>query len=148
MKSLFFNFFFMIQDFKKFILRGNVLDLAVAVIIGGAFNKIVTSLVNDLLMPPIGYLMGGVDFSNLFLTLDGRTFDTLAAAEEAGVALIKYGMFINTVIDFLIIAATIFVVIKAFEKMQKKEVAAPAEKPKPCAQEVLLTEIRDLLKKK
>lgn len=138
----------MIQDFKKFIMRGNVLDLAVAVIIGGAFNKIVTSLVNDVIMPPIGYLMGGVDFSQLFLSIDGRSFATLTAAEEAGAAVMKYGVFLNTVINFLIVAATIFVMIKAFETMQKKKEVAPEVVPAPSKQEVLLEEIRDLLKKK
>jgi len=135
------------KDFKAFAMRGSVVDLAVGVGIGGAFGKIVTSLVNDIIMPPIGKVLGGVDFSNLFVSLSGEKFDTLIAAQEAGVATLNYGLFINTLINFIIIALAIFVVIKQMSKLQKKEAEAPAEPPKKSAEEVLLTEIRDLLKK-
>lgn len=137
----------MLQEFKKFIMRGNVLDLAVAVIIGAAFGAVVTSLVNDILMPPIGLLMGGVDFSNLFIDLSGGSYASLAAAQEAGAAVIAYGAFLNTVINFLIVAFAIFMVVKAAASMQKKQEAAPAAPPAPSAEEKLLGEIRDLLKK-
>ena len=135
----------MLQEFKKFIMRGNVLDLAVAVIIGAAFGAVVTSLVNDILMPPIGMLMGGVDFSNLFINLSGGSYATLAAAQ--GAAVIRYGVFLNTLINFLIVAFAIFMVVKAAASMQKKEKAAPAAPPVPSTEEKLLGEIRDLLKK-
>ena len=137
----------MLQEFKKFIMRGNVLDLAVAVIIGAAFGAVVTSLVNDILMPPIGMLMGGVDFSNLFINLSGGSYATLAAAQDAGAAVIRYGVFLNTLINFLIVAFAIFMVVKAAASMQKKEKAAPAAPPVPSTEEKLLGEIRDLLKK-
>jgi len=137
----------MIQEFKKFVMRGNVLDLAVAVILGAAFGAVVTSLVNDVIMPPIGLLMGGVDFSNLFIDLSGGSYASLAAAQEAGAAVIAYGAFINTVINFLIVAFAIFMVVKAAGSMQKKEEAAPAAPPVPSTEEKLLGEIRDLLKK-
>lgn len=137
----------MIQEFKKFVMRGNVLDLAVAVILGAAFGAVVTSLVNDVIMPPIGLLMGGVDFSNLFIDLSGGSYASLAAAQEAGAAVIAYGAFINTVINFLIVAFAIFMVVKAASSMQKKEEAAPAAPPVPSTEEKLLGEIRDLLKK-
>ncbi len=118
----------MLKEFKEFVMRGNVLDLAVAVIIGGAFGKIITSFVNDVLMPPIGLLLGGVDFTNLFLALDGKTYDSLEAATAAGAATINYGVFINTVVDFLIVAFVIFLIIKAANATKKKEApAAPAE---------------------
>ena len=115
----------MIQEFKKFVVRGNVLDLAVAVILGAAFGAIVTSLVNDIIMPPIGMLLGGVDFTNLFINLSGGSYASLAAAEEAGAAVIRYGIFLNTVINFLIVAFAIFLVIKTVNSMQKKEKIAP-----------------------
>jgi large conductance mechanosensitive channel len=118
----------MLKEFKDFVMRGNVLDLAVAVIIGGAFGKIVTSFVNDVLMPPIGLLLGGVDFSNLFWTLDGQTYDSLEAAKTAGAATINYGLFLNTVIDFLIVAFVIFLIVKAASKIQR-----PAPAPAPAA---------------
>jgi large conductance mechanosensitive channel len=136
----------MLNEFKEFAMRGNVVDLAVGIIIGGAFGKIVTSFVNDVIMPPIGLLMGNVDFSNLFLNLSGSEYATLKAAEEAGAPVIKYGMFINTVLDFVIVAFAIFMVIRAMNKMKKKEEAKPAAPPEPPAQEKLLAEIRDLLK--
>ncbi len=129
------------NDFKAFIMRGNVLDLAVAVVIGAAFGRIVTSFVNDVLMPPIGLMLGGVDFSDLVITIQ-------EAAGETAAVTINYGVFIQTLIDFLIIAFAIFMVIKAFERAKKKEEAKPAAPAEPPAQEKLLTEIRDLLKAK
>jgi large conductance mechanosensitive channel len=127
----------MLKEFKDFAMRGNVVDMAVGIIIGGAFGKIVSSLVADVIMPPIGMLMGGVDFSELAISL----------GEGEGAASINYGMFINTVLDFVIIAFAIFMVIKGLNSMKKKEEEKPAEPPKPSAEETLLTEIRDLLAK-
>ena len=123
----------MLEEFKKFAMRGNVVDMAVGIVIGVAFGKIVSSFVKDVLMPPIGKLMGGVDFSNLFINLSEGTYTTLAAAQEAGAATINYGTFINTVLDFLIVAFAIFMVINAMNKMKKEE---PAEAPstKACPQ--------------
>ena len=121
----------MIKEFKEFISKGNVMDMAVGVIMGGAFGKIVSSLVNDLLMPLIGLILGGVDFSNLFIALDGGNYASLAAAEEAGAALFKYGAFIQNIIDFLIIAFCIFLMVKAFNKTKKEE-PAPAPTTKAC----------------
>lgn len=130
----------MLQDFKAFAMRGNVVDMAVGIIIGGAFGKIVSSFVADVIMPPIGLLLGGVDFSDLAITLK-------AAEEGQPAVLLKYGMFINTVIDFLIIAFAIFMVIKGMNSLKKKEEEKPAAPPEPPADVKLLTEIRDLLKK-
>jgi len=113
------------KEFKAFIMRGNVLDLAIAVIIGSAFGKIVTSFVNDIIMPPIGKLLGGVDFANLYWNLSGGSYDSLAAAKEAGAATINYGAFLNTVIDFIIVALVIFLIVKAINKMKKQP--APAD---------------------
>jgi large conductance mechanosensitive channel len=119
----------MFKEFKEFILRGNVVDLAVGIIIGGAFGKIVSSLVSDVLMPPLGKLMGNVDFSGLFINLSGNPYPSLAAAKAAGAATINYGLFINTIIDFIIVAAAIFVLIKQVNRFKKPaEVAAPATK--------------------
>jgi large conductance mechanosensitive channel len=129
-----------VSEFKAFAMRGNVVDMAVGIIIGAAFGKIVSSFVNDIIMPPIGLLVGGIDFSDLSITLK-------TATESAPANLIKYGMFINSVIDFLIIAWAIFMVIKAMNSMKKKEEARPSAPPKPSEDIVLLTEIRDLLKK-
>ena len=137
----------MLKDLKSFLMRGNVVDLAVAVIIGAAFNKIVTSFVNDIIMPIIGQLTGGTNFTELFFALNGHSYDTLALAEEAGIAVVKYGVFINTVVDFVIVGTTIFFVIKMMEKM-KKPAPKKAEAPKGPTQEELLAEIRDLMKKK
>jgi large conductance mechanosensitive channel len=120
-----------IQEFKKFAMRGNVVDMAVGIIIGGAFGTIVKSLVADVIMPPIGLLLGGVDFSDLFVTLkEGATtgpYATLAAAQEAGAVTISYGVFINSVISFLIVAFAVFLLIKAINKMQAEEEAPPEE---------------------
>ena len=136
----------MVKEFREFILRGSVFDLAVGIIIGGAFGTIVTSFVNDILMPPIGLLLGGVDFANLFINLSGGSFATLAEAQEAGAATINYGLFINALISFLIIALVIFLLIKQVNRMNEEEEEAPAEPPAPPREEVLLEEIRDLLK--
>ncbi len=120
----------MLNEFKKFIMRGNVIDMAVGIIIGAAFGKIVSSLVKDVIMPPIGMLLGGVDFANLFIDLSGKGYKTLAEATEAGAPVIKYGVFINTVIEFLIIAFAIFLVVKGVNRLQelkkKEEEEAPA----------------------
>jgi large conductance mechanosensitive channel len=135
----------MFKEFKEFAMRGNVVDVAVGIIIGAAFGKIVTSFVSDVVMPPIGLLMGNVDFSNLFVSLGGD-FATISAAEDAGAPIIKYGVFINTVLDFIIVAFAIFMVIKAMNKLKKQQETAPAAPPEPSAQEKLLAEIRDELK--
>jgi large conductance mechanosensitive channel len=116
----------MFDDFKKFVARGNVLDLGVAVIMGGAFGAIVTSLVNDVVMPPIGLILGHVDFKELFLPLNGQSYPTLAAAKTAAAPVIAYGAFLNTVINFLIVAAVIFMVVRAASKLQRKPEPAPA----------------------
>lgn len=134
----------MFQEFKKFAIKGNVIDMAVGLIIATAFGKIVASLVKDVIMPPVGKLLGGVDFSNLYLNLSGKAYDSLKAAEAAGAPVMKYGAFIMTIIDFFIIAFVIFLMVKAINKAKKKEEAAPAAPPK---QEVLLEEIRDILQK-
>lgn len=137
----------MLNEFKKFAMRGNVVDMAVGIIIGAAFGKIVSSFVNDLLMPPIGQLMGSVDFTNLFLVLGNQSYETLEAAKAAGVAVIQYGNFIQTVVDFLIMAFAAFLLVKGINSLKKKAVEKPAEAPTPSAEVVLLTEIRDALKK-
>lgn len=137
----------MIQEFKAFIQRGNVVDLAVGVVIGGAFGKIVTSFVDDVLMPPIGLVLGGADFSNLFVNLSGKDYASVAAAKAAGAPTLNYGIFFNNVINFLIIAFAIFLVVKAVNRLQKPAVAPPAPPPGPTKDQQLLTEIRDLLKK-
>ncbi|MCK9261087.1 MAG: large conductance mechanosensitive channel protein MscL [Azoarcus sp.] len=137
-----------IKEFKEFAMKGNVIDLAVGVIIGGAFGKIVDSLVKDIVMPIVGRLIGGVDFGQLYINLGSEAFDTLAAAEKAGAPLIKYGSFINTSINFLIIAFAIFIAIKAINKLKRAEPAAPAE-PAPEPEDIkLLREIRDSLKQR
>jgi large conductance mechanosensitive channel len=131
----------MIAEFKKFAMRGNVVDMAVGIVIGAAFGKIVSSLVKDVLMPPIGLLMGGVDFTNLSIVLK-------EAAEGVEAVTINYGVFIQTIVDFLIVAFAIFMVVKAMNNLKKKEEAAPPAPPKPSAEVELLTEIRDALKSK
>ncbi|MBK7630354.1 MAG: large-conductance mechanosensitive channel protein MscL [Ignavibacteriales bacterium] len=130
----------MMKEFKEFAMKGNVMDMAVGIIIGGAFGKIISSFVSDVLMPPIGLLLGGMDFSKLALTLK-------EGSEGVAPVTLNYGMFINATVDFLIIAFAIFMVIKAMNSMKKKEEAAPAPPPAPTKEEVLLGEIRDLLKK-
>jgi len=134
----------MLKEFKEFIMKGNVVDLAVAVIIGGAFNLIVKSLVDDIIMPIVGAITGGVDFSNLFIPLsDSVTATTLAEAKKQG-AVLAYGNFITVTVNFLIVAFVIFLMVKALNSMRRKE-EEPAEPPAPPRQEVLLEEIRDLL---
>ena len=130
----------MVQEFREFAVKGNVVDMAVGVIIGGAFGKIVSSLVTDVVMPPIGVLIGGVDFSKLAFTLQEAT-------ATAPAVVISYGRFVQTVVDFTIVAAVIFMVIKGINSMKKKAAEASPATPAPPAQEVLLTEIRDLLRK-
>ena len=130
----------MMSEFKSFAMRGNVIDMAVGIVIGGAFGKIVSSFVSDVLMPPIGMMMGGVDFGDLAVVLQEASGDVAAVT-------LNYGLFIQTVVDFLIIAFAIFMVVKAMNNMKKKEEAAPAAPPKPSAEVELLTEIRDSLKK-
>ncbi|MDX1499746.1 MAG: large-conductance mechanosensitive channel protein MscL [Woeseiaceae bacterium] len=129
----------MMSEFKAFAMRGNVVDMAVGIVIGGAFGKIVSSFVADVLMPPIGLLLGNVDFSDLAVTLS-------EASEGAEAVTLNYGMFIQTVVDFIIIAFAIFMVVKAMNSMKKKEEAAPPAPPKPSKEEELLTEIRDALR--
>lgn len=114
----------MLNEFKTFVMKGNVLDMAVGIIIGAAFGKVVTSFVADVLMPPIGLIMGKVDFSNLFINLSGKTFETLAEAKKAGVATINYGLFINTTIDFLIVGLAVFMLVRQVNRMKKEEPAA------------------------
>jgi large conductance mechanosensitive channel len=135
----------MLKEFREFAMRGSVIDLAVGVIIGAAFGKIVTSLVNDIIMPPIGLLLGGIDFTNLFINMSGGDYATLTAAQEAGAATINYGVFINTVIQFVIVAFAIFIVIKQINRLKREQPPAPAAPPR---QEVLLEEIRDAIKSK
>jgi len=139
----------MVQEFKQFAMKGNVMDMAIGIIIGGAFGKIVSSLVTDVMMPPFGKLMGGVDFSNLFVTLDADkgSFKTLADAKAAGVATINYGIFINTVIDFVIVAFAIFLMMKGMNALHRHEAAKAVPSIEPSEDVKLLTEIRDLLKK-
>lgn len=135
----------MLKEFREFAMRGSVIDLAVGVVIGAAFGRIVTSLVNDIIMPPIGLLLGGIDFSNMFITLSGGDYATLAAAQEAGAATLNYGVFINTIIQFVIVAFAIFIVVKQINRLKREQPAAPAAPPR---QEVLLEEIRDAIKSK
>jgi large conductance mechanosensitive channel len=134
----------MLNEFKNFIARGNVFDMAVGIIIGAAFTTIVNSMVGDLIMPIIGVLTSGVDFSDLFIALDGNNYASIQAAKDAGAAVISYGIFINAVINFLIVSFVIFMLVKQVNRLKKAEATAPAE---PAADIVLLTEIRDLLKK-
>jgi large conductance mechanosensitive channel len=142
----------MLKEFRDFAMKGNVLDMAVGIIIGGAFGTIIQSLVKDVLMPPIGLLLGGIDFSNIFLTLKAGNpagpYANLAAAQSAGAVSINVGLFVNAVISFLIVAWAVFMLVKAFNTAKKKEAAAPAAPPEPPRQELLLAEIRDLLKAK
>ncbi len=135
-----------LSEFKAFAMRGNVIDMAVGIVIGGAFGKIVASFVSDIIMPPIGMMLGGVDFSELKLILKDASVD--AAGNEIAAVSINYGMLINTIINFLIVAFAIFMVIKAMNAAKKKEEAAPAAPPAPSAEEKLLTEIRDVLRSK
>jgi large conductance mechanosensitive channel len=134
------------SDFKASLMKGDVLSLATAVVIGGAFGKIVGSAVDDLIMPIVGLITGGIDFTTKFIALNGQSYENLAAAKTAGASVITYGNFVQAVINFIIIAFFIFIVLRAAEKAKKKEDAAPAAPAGP-TQEELLTQIRDLLKK-
>ncbi|MDH3584451.1 MAG: large-conductance mechanosensitive channel protein MscL [Phycisphaerae bacterium] len=141
----------MVKEFKEFAMKGNMVDMAVGIVIGAAFGTIIKSLVADIIMPPIGLLLGGVDFSNLFVVLKDAAggagaYESLDAAQKAGAVTLNYGAFINTIVSFLIIGFAIFMVIKALNNAKKKEEEAPAEPPKPSNEEVLLTEIRDALR--
>lgn len=133
----------MLNEFKQFIARGNVIDLAVGIIMGAAFTAIVNSLVSDIIMPPIGKITGGLDFSNLFIDLSGGEYASLAAAKAAGAATVNYGIFINHIINFLIVSFAVFMLVKQVNRLRKKQEAAA-----PPRSEVLLEEIRDLLKTK
>ena len=137
----------MLKEFKEFAMRGNVLDMAVGIIIGAAFGKIITSFVSDILMPPLGLLLGKVDFASLFLNISGKDFPTLAAAKEAGAATINYGIFLNTVLDFLLVAIAVFLLVKQVNRFKKEAPPAPPAPPAgPTNEEKLLMEIRDALK--
>ena len=133
----------MFNEFKSFIARGNVIDLAVGIIMGAAFTAIVSSLVSDIIMPPIGLVLGGIDFSDFFVALDGETYKNLKAAKDAGAATINYGLFINAIIKFLIVAFSVFILVKQVSRFQKKAEAAPSL----TKDQELLSEIRDLLRK-
>ena len=138
----------MLKEFKEFAMRGNVMDMAVGIIIGAEFGKIITSLVNDVIMPPIGLLLGNADFSDLFVNLSmGETYASVVEAEAAGAPIVKYGMFINNVLDFVIVAFAIFLLIRSLNRLKRKQEAAPPPAPPaPSAEEKLLAEIRDLLR--
>jgi len=143
----------MLKEFKEFAVKGNVLDMAVGIIIGAAFGTVVQSLVKDVIMPPIGIVLGGVDFSNLFITLrQGAVlpgpYASLAAAAEAGAVTINYGVFVNAVISLMIVAFAVFMLVRAFNKLKRQEAVAPTAPPPPPADVVLLGEIRDLLKQR
>ncbi|MCE7031944.1 large conductance mechanosensitive channel protein MscL [Lysobacter sp. GX 14042] len=137
----------MVSEFKEFIARGNVIDLATAVVIGGAFGKITTALVDGIIMPIVGMALGKVDFSQLFIALDGHHYANLAAAQEAAAPVLTYGAFIQTVLDFLLIAFVIFMMLKGYNRLKKEQEEAPVEdKPaEPSEEVVLLREIRDAL---
>ncbi len=137
----------MLKEFKEFIAKGNVMDMAVGIIIGAAFTAIVTSLVGDLIMPLVGVATSGVDFSDLYFSLNGEVYESLKAAEEAGAPLIKYGAFINALINFLIVAFVVFMLVKGVNSLKRAEEEAPAKPAAPPKSEVLLEEIRDALKK-
>jgi large conductance mechanosensitive channel len=131
------------KEFKEFAVRGSVVDLAVGIIIGAAFTTVVNSLVKDIIMPPIGYIMNGIDFSNFFIVLRGDDYPSLKAAQDAGAVTINYGVFINAVINFLIVAFAVFILVKQVNRFRRQ---APAEPAAPTASEKLLMEIRDALK--
>ena len=139
----------MLNEFKEFAVKGNVMDMGVGIVIGAAFTTIVKSFVSDIVNPIIGIFTGGIDFSQLFINLSGQEITNLAEAQEAGLAVITYGNFINAVIAFLIVAWVLFMVIRSVNKLKKEEEAAPEPEaePEPSAEEKLLTEIRDLLAK-
>jgi large conductance mechanosensitive channel len=136
----------MFEEFKKFAMRGNVLDLAVGVVIGASFTGIVNSLVKDVIMPPVGWAMGGIDFSNFFFTLKGPHAATIAEAQKIGAVTINYGLFFNAIINFLVVALALFILIRGINRLQTKPLPPSAERPPPPEDVVLLREIRDLLK--
>ena len=136
----------MLKEFRDFAMKGNVLDMAIGIIIGGAFGKIVSSLVSDIIMPPVGLLLGRVDFGQLYLNMSGTPYASLNDAKAAGAPTLRYGTFLQTIVDFIIVAFAIFILVKAVNAARKKEQAQPAAPPAPSKQEVLLGEIRDLLK--
>ncbi|MGH6831934.1 MAG: large conductance mechanosensitive channel protein MscL [Methyloceanibacter sp.] len=138
----------MLQEFKEFALRGNVVDMAVGIIIGAAFSTIVRSLVDDIVMPPMGVLTGGVDFSNMFIALNGEHYESLAQAKEAGAPTVNFGVFINNLISFLIVAFVLFMVIKAMNRLRRKQEEEPQTEPPPSREVQLLEEIRDNLVKR
>ncbi len=138
----------MLQEFKEFALRGNVVDMAVGIIIGAAFSTIVRSLVDDIIMPPFGVVTGGMDFSNMFVSLNGQHYDSLAQAKQAGAPTMNFGLFINNVISFLIVAFVLFMAIKGMNKLRRKQEQDPASEPPPSREVELLTEIRDALVKR
>ncbi len=135
-----------VSEFKEFLVKGNVMDMAVGFIFGAAFSTVVKSLVNNVIMPPIGLLLGKVDFSQLFVALDGKTYESLKVAEEAGAPVIKYGIFINDIISFVILGFVIFMMIKSVNKLKKEE-SKEEEAPKKSEEVVILEEIRDALKR-
>jgi len=137
----------LMKEFKEFAVKGNALDMAVGIIIGAAFGRIVSSLVNDVIMPPIGRLLGNVDFSGLFINLGSTAYQTMAEAQKAGAPTLNYGSFIQTVFDFLIVAWAVFMMVKGINTMKKKEESKPVEPPKPSEEVVLLQEIRDAIRK-
>jgi len=141
----------MLREFKEFAMRGNVVDMAVGIIIGAAFGAIVSSLVNDIIMPPLGLLLGRIDFSNLFVVLKKGTaagpYLNLAAAQSAGAVTLNYGQFINRIVSFIIVAFSVFLLVKGMNTLKRKQEAKPAEPPKPRDEVVLLTQIRDALRK-
>ena len=141
----------MLREFKEFAMRGNVLDMAVGIVIGAAFGTIVSSLVNDVIMPPVGLALGGVDFTNMFVTLrDGAKaagpYASLADAKAAGAVTLNYGLFVNSIVSFLIVAFAIFMVVKGANSLKQQQAEAAAAPPAPTKDQLLLTEIRDLLK--
>lgn len=136
----------LMKEFKEFAMRGSVVDLAIGVIIGGAFGRIVSSFVQDVIMPPIGLLLGGVDFKGLFVNLGSTPYATLAEAKAADAPTLNYGLFLQALVDFLLVAFVIFMVIKGINTMRRKEAEKPAPPPAPTAEEKLLTEIRDTLR--
>jgi len=138
----------MLKEFKEFALRGNVVDMAVGIVIGAAFSTIVKSLVDDIIMPPIGLVTGGVDFSNLYINLSGGDYQSLAQAREAGAATINVGLFINSVISFAIVAFALFMLIKGMNQLRRKQEEEPASEPPPSREVQLLEEIRDALVKR
>ena len=138
----------MLNEFKEFALRGNVVDMAVGIIIGAAFSTIVRSLVDDIIMPPIGVVTGGVDFSSLFVALNGQHYDSLAQAKQAGAPTVNFGVFINNVISFMIVAFVLFMVVKGMNQLRRKQEEDPSAEPPPSREVQLLEEIRDALVKR